>query len=225
MFTSKMLQIKTSRLCLPLYISNFCVCAYWSQLIIGEIEKEELLKPYFEFELRELSSLYSLIVGCAKYFGGLEPTSSKVIFLRKNNSSEEYACAYNCLRQEGEEKKCVSFRLENKDKLQFEITFDEKSFGTLIESLSIVTWHCLGLTDEQINLFISYLEMPITDFLALKDFAKLKAFWKEQNHKDAHLLAQLSRYHFATFLLIYKLNSLVNEDHLYSHIRNILEFC
>jgi hypothetical protein len=105
----------------------------------------------------------------------------------------------------------------------FEIPFDERAFGNLIQSLSIVLWHCLGLTDYQINLFLTYLELPINEFLALKDFTKLKSFWKGQNHNNAIFLAQLTRYHYPTLLIIYKFNSLINEDHLNLNIREILE--
>lgn len=214
----KTLDVSKSALNLPLYNTKHCVSAFLGQMIIGDILADKII-ICFEFYLNEVVMLYSALVCCVKYFGGLEPKSKKNTFLKKN--SVAYTFVFNSKHLEGQEIKCVSLRLEKNEKVLSEITFIESDFGHFIEALSIVLWHCLGLTRYELNTFLRYLELPLPEFLQLKDFAKLKIFLKE--NENSVFLAQLTRYHFPIFVILHKLSNLYNEDSLNFQVREIFE--
>lgn len=216
----KTLDVEKSLMSLPLYNSNHCICAFLGQMILGQIE-EDKVTIHFQFYLNEIVVLYSALVNCAKYFGGLEPKAKKSTFLKKSNQLS-YIVAFNSNLLEGDQIKTVSFGLESNNKLLCEISFDEADFCRFVEATSIVLWHCLGLSKSHLNMFLSYLELPLTDFVQFKDFEKLKKFLKDK--ENAILIAQLTRYHFPLLVTLHKLHNLFNNDVLNNQIREIFEF-
>jgi len=220
-----MLGLKKPEFLIPLYISNYTICAFLGKIVIGDVrevhdEQYRGHEPYFVFFLNEVIHLYQVIIECAKYYGGLEPKQGKTSFLTRDNVN--YYCSYLSKRLEGEEVKYSVLSIERKDGRIFEITFTEAAFGQFIEAVSITLWHSLGLNERQLSIFQCYLELPLNDFLLLKDLKKLKMFHKD--NENPINLAQLTRYHFPTLIIIHKLNNLFNEENLTKRIRDIFEF-
>lgn len=214
---------KKPKIIIPLYIANYTVCGFLGQIVFGDIEdirEDDLNREHcFIFFLNEVISLYQVIIECAKYYGGLEPRAKKTSFMKKTNVT--YTCSYSSKRLEGQEEKFSTLSIENKDGLVFEISFNERAFGQFIDAVSIALWQCLGLNQKQLCIFQNYLELPLNEFLLLKDLKKLKKFLKE--YENSFHLAQLTRYHFSTLIIIHKLNNLYNEENLTLKIRDIFE--